>query len=186
MDIKGTAVISIRDFVGKYYNQNYNQWLNALPESSRKIFQEGVYANKWYPMEEACVVPTSYIGEIFFEGDNIKAAWENGRYSADEALKGFYWFYVKVGNPQHIIKRASRLFAAYYHPCEIELEKVTKFSFQLVIKQFQDPSEIVENRIGGWMERALEISGCKNLKVQITESLAKNDNVTRYDVSWKY
>ena len=186
MEVKGTAVISIRDFVEKNYKQYYKQWLNALPYSSGKIFQEGIYANKWYPMEEACVIPTKNIGKIIFAGDSKKAAWENGRYSADKALTGFYWFYVKVGYPTHIISRASRIFQAYYTPTDLAVEKITKNSLQVVIKQFEVPNEIVEARIGGWIERALEISGCKDINVQIIESLTKRDKVTRYDVSWKY
>jgi hypothetical protein len=53
-----------------------------------------------------------------------------------------------------------------------------------MITEFYPPSEVIEYRIAGWMEKALELSGCKNLKVEITRSLAKGDSLTEFDMRW--
>jgi len=42
------------------------------------------------------------------------------------------------------------------------------------------PSHTIELRISGWRERALELCGSKNVKVTITKSLRKGDNLTEY------
>jgi hypothetical protein len=42
----------------------------------------------------------------------------------------------------------------------------------------------VEARIAGWMQRALEINGCKNIIVKMPKSLTKGDPVTEYLVNW--
>jgi hypothetical protein len=54
----------------------------------------------------------------------------------------------------------------------------------LHITQFEEPDELVENRIAGWMERAMEIHGVEQLTVNITQSLTKGDPVTEIQVRW--
>jgi hypothetical protein len=58
MEIKGTAVKSIPDFIRKTHPEKYQAWLEALPESSQKLFKEGILPSNWYPLQEAAVVPT--------------------------------------------------------------------------------------------------------------------------------
>ena len=53
------------------------------------------------------------------------------------------------------------------------------------ITDFSEMDKIIEYRIGGWMERAIEICGCTNVTINITNSLAENDPFTEYKVSWK-
>jgi len=53
------------------------------------------------------------------------------------------------------------------------------------ILKFDEPDEAIEYNIGGWIERALEISGVKNVKVEIPKSLAHNDSYTEFNVSWE-
>jgi len=53
------------------------------------------------------------------------------------------------------------------------------------INEFPEIHKIVEYRIGGWMERALEItSKNKNFSVEITKSLASGDDYTEFQVNW--
>jgi hypothetical protein len=46
-------------------------------------------------------------------------------------------------------------------------------------------SPIVEARIEGWVARSLEISGCVDVQVGVTESIAMGQAVTRFDLSWR-
>jgi hypothetical protein len=52
------------------------------------------------------------------------------------------------------------------------------------ITKFEKPNSIVEYRIAGWKQKALELTHCKNVKVIITKSLTKGDNVTEFNMSW--
>lgn len=184
MEIKGTAVKSISDFIKSRFTNRYSEWLNSLPENSKKIMMGAIYAPEWYSLTDAAIIPTSKIGELFYQGDIKKGAWECGRFSAESALTGIYKLYVKMASPGHIIERAGRIFAAYYQPSEMVSENLQKNSVQVVIKKFQQPNVLVEYRIAGWIERALEISGCKSIKVEIIKSLTKNDSQTIFNVTW--
>lgn len=184
MEIKGTAVKSIPDFIKKNYPDHYQDWIGNLPFEAKKVFNEGVITSKWYPLDEAAVIPTKAIGDIVFNGDHRKAAWEAGRFSAESALNGIYKLYVKMSSPGHIITRAGRVFSAYYQPSEITVLNHKKTSVDVHITKFLKPNEIVEHRIAGWIERALEISGCHDVKVKIQQSMSKGAKLTEICINW--
>jgi hypothetical protein len=184
MEIKGSAVKSIPEFVKNNYPDKYNQWLDSLPDGAKKIFGEPVLPSNWYPLLEGIIYPVESIGDLFFGSDTAKAAWETGRYSADIALTGIYKFFVMAATPSFIIGRASKIFSTYYRPSEIKVVSNGEKSVKLHITSFGVPDKLIEDRIGGWMERGLEISGCKNVKVEIPKSLANGDEVTEYLLHW--
>lgn len=185
MEIKGTAVKSIPEFVKKTNPEKYNDWMNALPKESKDLFVEGIITNQWYDITNAAVVPTDKIADMFFAGNKAEGAWQAGRYSADIALNGIYKLYVKMSSPGHIISRASRVFAAYYQPCEMTTANSQSNSVDIHIKSTEKINPTVENRVSGWSERALEISGCNEVKVAIAKSMSMGNSETVINCSWK-
>jgi hypothetical protein len=185
MDVKGTAVKSIEEFVKNRFKVDYNKWLTSLPDKSRKIFFEGVISNRWYSIEDAAIIPTEKIAELFYNKDNKKGAWECGKYSANISLKGIYMIYVKLSKPTHLIERASRIFAAYYSDSVMSTRNYEKYSVDVVIEKFAVPSSVIEYRVGGWIETALEITGCRDIKIHIAQSLTRGDKETVFNISWK-
>lgn len=49
---------------------------------------------------------------------------------------------------------------------------------------FTQFDKTVEARIGGWIQQALEISGCKDVEVATTKSLTKGDSLSEYRINW--
>ncbi|MFP4061147.1 MAG: hypothetical protein ACOCXD_00450 [Bacteroidota bacterium] len=184
MEIKGTAVRSIGEYVKNNYPDRYQEWFSSLTPESQKIISSVITAG-WYPVKDAAVIPTQTIGKVFFGGDIKKAAWMSGRYSAESALTGIYKLYVKFSTPMHIIDRAGRIFQAYYQPSEIETANKIKNGVNLRITKFPEPDKTIDYRIAGWIEKALEISGCQNVKVQVIKSLTKGDPVTEFEMKWE-
>jgi hypothetical protein len=185
MEIKGTAVRSIPDFVQKHFAVRYDEWLEALPESSRKIMSGLIYTSKWYPLNEGLTIPMKIISKLFYSGEDVKTARTMGRFSADIALTGIYKFFIQFGSPKYIIERGGRVFATYFQPTEVAVLNVIKNKCLMHITRFPEPDDIIEQNISGWIERALEISGCKNVNVVVTKSLTRNDNLTELSISWE-
>ncbi len=183
MDVKGTAVKSIPEFVKAKHGEKLNEWLQSLPEESKKIMSSIIVTSNWYPLKAGLSVPVASVGSMFY-GSPTKGAWTMGRYSADTALTGIYKLYVQIGSPKHIIERANRVFAAYFQPSEIVSVESKKNSFIFRITKFDQIDEVVEHNIAGWMERALEISGCKNVRITIPRSLTKGSPYTEFNLMW--
>jgi len=184
MEVKGTAIKSISEYVKQNHQNRYREWVNALPGDTQKIVKDGIYATDWYPLEQGAIIPTKKLSELFFNSDR-DAAWAAGRYSAEYGLKGVYKLYVRMSKPGHIISRAGKIFTTYYRPSEMEVCNHTPNSVELKITKFDKPHKLIEYRIAGWVEKALEMSGCKEIRITIRKSLTKGDDETLYKISWK-
>ncbi len=184
MDVKGTSVRSVMEYVEKKHATGLQEWINALPEESQKIYKGFIFTNNWYPVKESLIIPMQYISKLFYGGDDVKTARTMGRYSADVALSGVYRFFIQFGSPRYIIEKASRIFATYFQPSELTVLNVEKNSLVLHVTLFPVSAVILEENIAGWMERALEKSGCQNVTIQITRSIAKGDTIIEYVIRW--
>jgi len=183
MEIKGVAVKSTQAFVEEKYPEKYNDWLDSLSEKSKYIMSGRIIDGAWYDLEDAAIEPIQKICDLFYNGSD-KGAWETGRFAAEYALKGIYSLFIRILSPQFLISRAGRIMTTYYRSCEIKAAETGKGKAYLHIVKFDEPRYIIELRIGGWLERALEQCGCKNVKLEITKSLTKGDNLTEYKGIW--
>ena len=183
MLVKGATVVSTKAFVEYEHEEEFIKWLSNLPEESQKIYTQTINESKWYPLNDAFVVPTRIMLGMFYNND-LKGAYELGAYSAEKGLTGIYKMFVKMGSPAFIISRAAKVFSAYYKDSNIKVLSSTKKSVILMVNEFPEYVDVVEHRITGWMDKALEISGCKNVKTQVVHSFLKGDPFTEFFITW--
>jgi hypothetical protein len=185
MEIKGSAAKSIPDFIKKNHQERFKDWFSSLPEESRIIFQDAVLPSNWYSLRFGGIIPTEKLGEVIY-GDALKGAWECGRYSAESALTGMYKFFIKAASPFFIISKASKIFSTYYQPSIMEVTDKGDDWVILQISRFDEPHPVIEHRIAGWIEKAMQIHGVTSVAVNISKSMTKGDKVTEIRVNWKY
>jgi hypothetical protein len=184
MEVKGTAIAVFPQFVGgRFGAQALEQWLDRLPEVSSAIFHTPVDINRWYPYRQACVDPTKLTCRMFYDGDP-KGAWELGRYSAEFALTGVYRSVVKLNTIRLYVERGGVMITEYYRPCSSRTVSVEKGRAVVRIDQFPESHLLVENRIAGWMQRAMEVRGCRRVGVEIARSLAAGDELSEFVITW--
>ena len=142
-------------------------------------------ATHWYSYQDGLIKPSEMLAKLFYNNNSKKSAWDIGRYSAEVGLKGIYKVFVLIATPQFVMKRAGKILASFYNPSVLKLGNERANGVDVQITEFSDPSEIAENRIAGWIEKALEICGQKNIAINITKSLTKGDEMTVYIVDWE-
>ena len=185
MEVKGEAVLSIPIFIlKKIGTKGYKNWLELLSPEAKKVFSKPINKTDWFPLQEIMIEPTKKYCEMFFNNSD-RGAWECGRYSVEYGLKGIYKVLVKIASPQILVKKAGPILASYYKPSKLEVVKSGKNSAVVHITEFPEINRIIEYRIGGWMERAIEICGGQNVTINITYSLTENYPVTEYKISWR-
>ncbi len=185
MQVKGSVVKSIDNFIAEKYPARFEDWKKALSGDAQKIYSNSIFATEWYPIKESIIEPTEQMSDMFYGSSVSTAAWESGRYSADVALQGIYKVFILISTPTYIMKRASKIMASFYQPSKLEVVDSTNKSILIHILDLPIKSEIIESRIGGWMERALEICGCKGLAIEKTKSMAAGDQLTAYEIRWQ-
>jgi hypothetical protein len=52
------------------------------------------------------------------------------------------------------------------------------------VVDFPEMHKVIELRMAGWMERALQVSGCKNVVMKILCSLSEGAPYTDFEGSW--
>ncbi len=184
MRVKGTAVRSIQEFVQTQHSNKYAEWLKVMPEASRVIMSKPVYVSDWYSVRDAAIEPTIAIGKVIFNGDLVKAGWETGRYSSESALKGVYKIFVKLATPQFIISRAGQILPSYYDPALLSIKETGAKHVIMIVTKLPVNHEVLEARIFGWVQRALEFTGCKNVNISPTKSMTKGDSITELMITW--
>ena len=183
MQVKGVAIISMRNYILNKFGARYEEWLRLLSPQAQDIVANAL-SGDWYPLQAGIVEPTRQICALLHNG-NERGAWELGRFSADHALTGPYKIYVKLASSGFILSRGSRIMAQYYSPCELKSFEGGPKRGVVQIISFEEPSSLIEMRIGGWIERALEVGGEKIKRAEITCSLTKGDSMTEFVFEWE-
>lgn len=183
--VKGEALLSLPIFIIKKFGMDkYKRWLNMLTPEAQKIYSNPIAKGDWFPVDMLLERPTQCICDLFYNS-SLRGAWECGRYSAEYGLKGIYKVLVKLRSPLILIKKAESILPAYYRPCKLEVVETSPESVTVIVTEFPDIGPVIENRIGGWMERAIEISGCRHVTVVIGHSVINYKKCTEYSISWK-
>lgn len=156
MEIKGTAIVSTLHFIEENFPNKYKLWYDELPLKSRKFFDEGILAGNWYPLIDAYIVPTEIIGKVFYSGNSKKAAYELGKYSGFEALKGIYKIFVRMASMQYVLKKLKSVYMTYYSDGELEIIDEGNVKY-FKLKGFEKGHEIIITRIAGWAEALFTI-----------------------------
>lgn len=184
MKVKGIAIAIMPEFVReKFGPEGLARWLEALPQEAQAIFKGHILVSKWYPAAEAYHLPTEAMCRELYGGD-LKGAWELGRYSADYALTGVYKAFVKSPVVTVNVGHAGLMLPTYFQPATIEIVALEERRAVLRITRFEGSTHHIEQRIAGWMERALEIAGAGSARVEIARSLARQDPYTEYLLTW--
>jgi hypothetical protein len=183
MSIKGSAVKATKEYILKKQPEHYDEWLKGLSKSARDILSNPILATEWYPIDQAVVGPTEVMSKMFF--NSVKeCAWELGRFSADQALSGIYKVFVLISTPQFILSRAAKVFQSYYKDSEIVIKEQSNTHVILQIKQFPYIHQIMEYRIAGWISGAIDKTGHKIIKVEVTKSMTKGEEQTEIHAEW--
>lgn len=184
MEAKGSVIETIPLFVkSKFGEIEFNRWMDSLPQKTRELFQGTIVTYRWYPFREMLETPTRQVCDMFYDG-KIEGAEEQGRFSADYGLKGFYKVFIKFGSPHYLVKKGSEILKTYYQPCNIEIVDLGDKTSTMRITKFEEPSKFVEHRIAGWMKRALEMAGVTTSNLIISQSKADGDPFTDFVATW--
>lgn len=184
MYVKGAALAAIPIFIRQKFGENgYIQWIGELKPGAQEVYREGIVEKKWYPLNETLNEPLQRMCDMFYNG-SLHGAVESGKFSADQGLKGLLKLFVRIGSPSFIVSQAGNILPTYYNPCEMRTIKNSSKSATVQATKFPEMNELIEARIAGWIQRALEMHGCKNVNIEITKSLTSGAEYTEYLINW--
>ena len=108
-----------------------------------------------------------------------------GRASAEYGLSTVYRIFCKIGSPQFIISRGSRVFSSYYQQGSLEVTESGPGFANAELRDFRDGSPEFCERIFGWMARMLEFCGARDMRTTHVTCVHRGDRVCRFEGTWK-
>jgi len=166
MEVKGTAVKSILDFLQTFHAPIKEEWLKLLPAESREIMENPILVTKWYDMNMGILQPTIVAAQLLNEEVNA-LSWKTGIYSSKMALTGIYKVFIRIASTDFIISRAANIMETYYKNTSIKALEKTNKSVTLELLKYPKEFNLIMYRIGGWIQNTFETINCKNVKVTI-------------------
>jgi hypothetical protein len=185
-EVKGVIIHSIpKSILDKFGQYGLKRWLELISPHARKVYSSEIDQEAWFPLKETLIKPMANIAQLFYDWDLKAASWEFGRLSADVRFHGKLKILVKIQSPNTLVNKAGVYLSSNYRPCTINVP-VSEPKFCVVrVTHFPEMDKTTEYRICGWIERSLEITGCKDVKVDIVKSLANSQPVSEYELRWQ-
>lgn len=183
LQIKGTALKSTLNYIKiKLNEEERKKFKTILSELSRNIFDNPILSGNWYDIN-LLVEIMSKVVEII-KRDPKEVWWEMGRHSCDDGLSTVYKIFYKLGNPEFIIKRAGHVWNNYYTEGEFFVVSHSFNSAHIKIKNISFPHICICTRISGWMERAMELSGGRNVVLKHSLCKFQGSELEEWKASW--
>ena len=185
MEVKGAVLMSLKAQIPKKHGRaEYERWLGKLDPEVARIFRINVSASGWYSLQEYLVRPTEIYCDMFYNGDE-QGSWELGKMSAEYSLHGMYKLFMQLGSVSFILNRAMKILPTFYKPSALRVIEASGTSCIIRITEFPELNKLMEFRIAGWMEGALNIHGCRNVKIDIPASMPDGQNYTEFHITWE-
>lgn len=183
LQIKGIALKSTINYIKlKLKEEGFLKFKKELSADAQSIFGTPILSSNWYDVN-LLVEIMSKVPEIL-KREPKEVWWEMGRYSCEDGLNTVYKIFYKLGSPEFIIKRAGQVFNNYYSQGNFFVVSHSLSSAQVQIKDFPIPHPCICTRISGWMERAIELSGGKNVLVKHSLCIFQKQTVEEWKANW--
>lgn len=181
--VKGTAVQSSLRYVKERFGEGaLARVIEALPEEDRKALGHGILASSWYEM--GAFLRFMQEAERQLAAQEPDVVRKMGRASCDYGVTTVYRIFFKVGSPEFIISRGTRVFSSYYDSGELRIVDSGPGRAVAELVGLQGGAPQFCDRIFGWMQRTLELAGAKNLRSAHSSCVHRGGAVCRFEGSW--
>ena len=164
-----------------------DQVLAHLSQGDRETLTGALLPNTWYPAD-LLVRLDRVIADTLVQGDRRELFKEMGRFSADVNLRpgGVQRSYLKEGDAQVFLRHVPRMYTT-----------VHGVDGRRIYERMGDSSAVIRSLPGGevsvdeclttvgWLERGIELSGGRDVRVTETQCLAKGAPCCEYRCEWR-
>jgi hypothetical protein len=108
-----------------------------------------------------------------------------GRQTCDETLTTVYRLMSRLARPEFVLRRAVRVWGDFYDRGEFEVLETLPESGAVRVTGAEFPHPALCHRIGGWIERAVELSGGREVVVEHTVCTFDRGECEEWRARWR-
>jgi hypothetical protein len=184
MNVKGSALRSSLNYLRENFPPaDVDKILDRLPPEQRKIFEKPVLVSDWFDAKVLYSLMKAMAGG---SNQDPRALYHQmGRQSCDDGLNTVYKIFYKLGSPSYIIEKGMRVWNNYYSDGVIVTLKSTPKMAHIRLTKNSFPDESMCIRLNGWMERAVELSGGKRIRLSHPSCVHHGQEYCEWEASWE-
>jgi uncharacterized protein (TIGR02265 family) len=182
--IKGHILLSRIQYVREVAGEaKFMEVLATLPAEDRAVLSGMVLPVTWYPLDLNLRLDAA-IAAVLSPNDRSRVFLEMGRASAEKNLKGVHRAYVREGEPHFLLASTPLIYAAYYAVGHRTYEKTGEKAAVLRTNGAEIVSATDCLTVIGWHQRAIELCGGKDVKVEEVQCRARGAAACEYRCEW--
>jgi hypothetical protein len=108
-----------------------------------------------------------------------------GRQSCDDTLTSIYRLMSRLARPEFILRRAVRVWGDFYDRGEFEVLETSPESGAVRVTGAGFPHPALCHRISGWIERAVELSGGREVEVEHPVCTFERGEAEEWRARWR-
>jgi len=183
--VKGTLLIARMKFLRGQGKISLDSVLEQLSSSQRDVLMGILLPSTWYPSDLLLRLECA-IAAVIARGDRARAFNAMGRFSAQANLGpgGVQRPWVREGQPHHLLERVPRMYLSQHSSGRRTYERLSDHS--AVIRTYESETTVADDCQGvvGWLERAIELSGGKGVRVVETECRTRGGDHCQFRCDW--
>ncbi len=164
MKVKGSALRSTMNYLREHFtSEQVNRVLSALPAGHRDELSKPILISTWYDsailfnLMNAMARESGQPSEVLFH--------RLGRQSCDDGLNTVYRIFFKIGTPSYMLKFTVQVWRNYYDEGKFVVLSGSSNQAHIRLQDVSFPDSGMCVRVTGWLERALELSGARNIRM---------------------
>jgi len=182
-NVKGSVLRSRLDFVkGHFGDEGLSRLLASLSEDDRSVLTDGLLPAQWYPFDLGERLDSGIMRTL--GGGSATTFRRLGARSAEVNLAGVHQVFVHPGDPHALLRRAPAIYKLYYDTGHRTYESLGPTSCRLVTHESESFSAADCETVIGWHERAVELCGGRNPRIEHPRCRARGAPVCEYVLSW--
>ena len=182
--IKGNLLLARLKFLHeKAAPDQVQSVLNQLTPECRRAVTGSILAVAWYPIE--------YVFELMAAMEqgmgqgSPRFVEELGRFSAQQAYRGLYKLFFKFGSPEFILKRCPMFWGQLMDSGKLDVTMSGPRQANLGLTGFdQQLPKVFMRSLAGWSQGLMEVSGAKNVRVEILQWPSPSNFNTVFSLHW--
>ena len=182
--VKGSGLGNTQKYIREKYGQAVlDKVYAAMAEPARTEVAKSL-ATAWYPVEHIADFIRA-IKSVIGPNDqdiNFKISNESAKYTFSLIYKVFF----KLGSPQFIMGKVSSVWSTLCSGGKLEITDKSDKHLVLRLSDFayRDP-EYCGQRLRGWFQAPLELSGCQIVENRHTACASKGASYCEWRIAWK-
>ncbi len=181
--VKGTVLVSRLAFVrGQRGGNGVDAVLAKLPDEERRVLSSTIMPFGWYTFELATRLDAA-IAEVMDQGKGIFRAL--GAASARDNLSADHKRFVAGRDPHGLLRNAASIYRLYYDTGERTYERAGDKCAVLRTLQSRTYSAADCLTVVGWHEKAIEMCGGQQVRVNETLCRARGSKMCEYVCEWE-